>query len=67
LIFGSKLKVTEKQKQRKQRENLCFRCFNIQNILIKGNKKAPQYVVLKVQMNHRLLGVYKRVNTLKTE
>jgi hypothetical protein len=30
-------------------------------------KKAPHYVVLKVQMNHRLLGVYKRVNTLKTE
>jgi len=67
LIFASKLKVTEKQKQRKQRENLCFRCFNIQNIWIKGNKKAPHYVVLKVQMNHRLLGVYKRVNTLKTE
>lgn len=33
----------------------------------KGNKKAPHNVVLKVQMNHRLLGVYKRVNTLKTE
>ena len=36
-------------------------------IPVKLNKKAPHNVVLKVQMNHRLLGVYKRANTLKTE
>ena len=34
---------------------------------VKYKQKSTTFVVLKVQMSHRLLGVYKRVNTLKTE
>lgn len=53
----------------KTAEAMCL-CITSAIIIVKLKKltkKAPLYVVLKVQMNHRLLGVYKRVNTLKTE